>query len=94
MKDFIGPRGKAQKEVFLKILSETDPVFTKWATGAILSWNNSTVPPNVIHIHGTADTLLPYRYVTAAHTIKQGTHLMVMDKATEISALLKQLIAG
>ncbi len=93
-KKFVGPKGEEEKKVFTQILNESKPEFTSWATGAILNWTNKDVPENVIQIHGDADHLLPYRLVQCNYTIKGGTHLMVMDKAKEISALLKQLIAG
>ena len=93
-KDLVGPEGRLQKQTFLKILDETDPAFTAWAVHAILNWHNTVEPPNLVHIHGTADRLLPLRYVHADHEIKGGKHIMIMDKAEEISALLKKLVAG
>lgn len=89
---FVGPRGASQKETFRQILSESDPRFTVWAIGAILNWTNTVVPSNVTHIHGTADRLLPNRYVKAHYLISEGRHIMIMDKADELSMLLKQLI--
>lgn len=92
-KDLIGPTGKMQKQTFLKILEETDPVFTAWAIDAILHWRNNVVPENLIHIHGTADRLLPFRFVQPHHVVKGGKHIMIMDKAAEVSKLLKMLLA-
>jgi hypothetical protein len=92
-KGFVGPKGVEEKKVFTQILNESNPIFTAWATGAILNWTNTEVPPNVVHIHGDADHLLPYKMVKCNHTIKGGTHLMIMDKAKELSILLKQLIS-
>lgn len=92
-KRFVGPKGQEEKKVFMQILHESNPAFTSWATDAILNWKNKDVPQNVVHIHGDADTLLPYRYVKCNHTIKHGSHLMIMDKAKELSILLKQIIS-
>jgi pimeloyl-ACP methyl ester carboxylesterase len=91
-KNLIGPQGRLQKQIFKKIVEETDPVFTAWAIDAILHWNNTTVPPSLVHIHGTRDTLLPMRFVQPHHVVKGGKHIMIMDKAEEISALLKNLV--
>ena len=88
----LGSRGEDQKKLQLKILENSDPTFTRWATHAILSWRNLTIPKNIVHIHGKADKLLPYKYVKADYTIEDGEHVMIMDKAAEISALLKKLI--
>lgn len=51
-----------------------------------------TIPGNIIHVHGTADKLLPCRYVKADYLIEGGTHVMTLDKHTEISRLLQQLL--
>lgn len=87
----LGAKGIEQKKLQLQIMKDSDPAFTRWAMDAIVNWNNTVVPKNVIHIHGTADKLLPYRYVKADYTIKDGEHVMIMDRAEEVSQLLKQL---
>ncbi len=91
---FLGVKGTEQRKIRQQLIQDSDPVFTKWAIGAILHWQNKTAPTNITHIHGTADKLLPYRYVKPDHTIEGGEHLMVMDKAGEISVLLKKLVVG
>ena len=87
-----GRNGKEQKKVFLAIVRDTDPGFVKWCISAILNWKNKDVPPNIIHMHGTADRLLPHRFVKADHLVKGGNHVMPMDSHEEVSALLKKLI--
>jgi pimeloyl-ACP methyl ester carboxylesterase len=88
----LGARGAEQKKVQHEIIQASNPAFTRWAMDAIVKWNNTTIPENVIHIHGMADRLLPYRYLKAHHVIDGGEHVMIMDKAAEVSALLKRLI--
>ena len=88
----LGPKGAEQKKVQKQIMKNADPAFTRWAINAIVNWRNTIVPKNVIHLHGTADKLLPYRYVKADYTIQKGEHVMLMDEAQEVSELLKRLI--
>lgn len=90
---FLAPKGKPQKELFNAIARDSDYQFTKWAIEAILHWKNRKIPKNLIHIHGTADRLLPIRRVKADYRIKGGTHLMIMNNHAEVSALLKKIIA-
>ena len=92
MKWFFGRNGKEQKKVYLEIVRDTDTDFVKWAITAILNWNNNEVPTNLVHMHGTADRLLPHRLVKADHLIKGGNHVMPMDSHKEVSALLRELI--
>ncbi|MBA2248588.1 MAG: alpha/beta hydrolase [Chitinophagaceae bacterium] len=82
----------SQKKIISQIITDTDPQFSKWAIGSILHWQNETKPANVLHLHGTADKLLPLKYLKADHVIDGGTHLMLIDKAPEISVLLRRLI--
>ena len=88
----LGVTGAEQKKIQRQILNDSDPAFTRWAIGAILNWKNMTVPQNITHIHGTADSLLPYKYVQPHHTIQGGAHIMIMDKATEVSELLRKIV--
>lgn len=93
LKRVISRNGKEQKKVLLAIIRETDMHFAKWSFTAILNWDNKEVPKNLIHMHGTADRLLPHRLVKADHLIKGGNHVMPMDSHEEVSALLKDLIS-
>ncbi|UAY51450.1 alpha/beta fold hydrolase [Ferruginibacter albus] len=92
LKYFFNSKGTEEQKLHKIILQETDVPFTKWAIGAILKWKTNNPPSNITHIHGTADTLLPYYKVKADYTIKGGTHIMTLDRAKEISALLKKLL--
>jgi pimeloyl-ACP methyl ester carboxylesterase len=88
----LGAKGIEQKKLQLQIMKDSDPVFTRWAMDAVVNWKNTIVPKNITHIHGTADKLLPYRYVKADYSIKGGEHVMVMDRPQELSQLLKRII--
>ena len=92
IKWIFGKNGKEQKRVYLEIVKDTDTDFVKWAITSILNWKNEEVPKNLVHMHGTADRLLPHRLVKADHLIKGGNHVMPMDSHEEVSALLKELI--
>ena len=88
----LGAKGKEQNEILKEIIKDTDTTFLKWASGAIVNWGNKIIPENLIHIHGTADKVLPYKLVKASYTIENGTHVMPMNNYEEISLLLKKLI--
>ena len=88
----LGAKRKEQKALLHKIISDADIPFTRWAIHSILNWKNEEIPDNLIHIHGTADRLLPYSRVKATYTIEKGTHVLPMDQHIELSTLLRQLI--
>jgi pimeloyl-ACP methyl ester carboxylesterase len=79
-------------EIYESIIQRTDIPFYKWAIEALIHWNNTVVPGNIKHIHGTADKVLPYKLVKADYTIENGSHLMIMENAQQISLLLNSLI--
>ncbi len=61
------------------------------AIHCIISWDNKEIPENVVHIHGTADLILPYhKIVKCDYTISDGTHFMIEDRADEISAAINE----
>jgi pimeloyl-ACP methyl ester carboxylesterase len=88
----LGGTTRDEKKLLHQIIRESDMGFVRWAISAILHWENMTIPANIIHVHGTADKLLPYRYVKADYRIEGGTHVMTLDKHQEISQLLEKLI--
>jgi pimeloyl-ACP methyl ester carboxylesterase len=87
-----GARSDEQRERLKKVINNTIKGFNEWAIDQVVNWKNASVPANVSHIHGNADYLLPRRYVRADHVIENGGHLMVINNAKEVSALLRELI--
>jgi len=90
----MGKVSKKHRDLFIDMLRKTPPKFAKWAVGAILDWDNQTIPENVYHIHGDNDMVFPYKRIRNATIIKGGTHLMVMNKPKEINAWLKNTLAA
>ena len=78
--------------LFKDMLKKSSPVFVKWAMGAVLKWNNQTIPPNVYHIIGDKDRVFNYKLIKDAIIIKGGTHIMVFDMAKQINKLLKTIL--
>jgi pimeloyl-ACP methyl ester carboxylesterase len=78
--------------LFQDMLKKSSPIFVKWAMGAVLKWDNQTIPPNVYHIIGDRDRVFNYKLIKDATVIKGGTHIMVFDKAKQINELLKTIL--
>jgi len=85
-----GADTKEKRELLADILKDTDGGFVKWALRALLSWDNSTYPGNVTHIHGTTDRILPSELVHPDYWIEKGTHMMVYDRADEIGNIISK----
>ena len=78
--------------LFKSMLKNSSPVFMKWAMHAILNWDNSSIPDNLHHITGNKDLMFPYKRIRDATIIYGGTHIMIFDKAAEISRLLQEIL--
>ncbi len=84
--------GREEKKLLKNILKQTDDTFLKWAIGRITIWRNDQVPPNVVHIHGTSDKIMPIRFVGDCMRIEGGGHLMIYQKADRISHIVNTIM--
>lgn len=87
-----GTENKTEKELLRKILQVTDTQFLKWAIDKIVSWKNETEHKNMVHIHGTADKILPMRFVNCQIEVVNGGHFMTLNKAKELDEIVKREI--
>ncbi|MFN8336671.1 MAG: alpha/beta hydrolase [Cyclobacteriaceae bacterium] len=87
---FFGIQTVQERALLSEILRDTDLRFLKWALHQIVHWKNELTPENGILIHGSADRLFPNSQ--ADITIPGGGHFMIVNRAAEISAQLKQIL--
>lgn len=83
---------EADKKLLKEILDDTDPAFFNWAIDKIVNWKNAEPPKKYVHIHGTADRIFPIQFVSCDFEIKNGGHFMTLDKAEEVSSILKEIL--
>ena len=86
---FFGTTSLFDRQLLKQILLDTDPAFLKWAIEKIARWKNLVPPKKVFHIHGTCDRILPFYFVNCDLGIKGGGHLMTINKASELSKIIK-----
>jgi len=89
---FFGTQTPQDRKLLAEILHDTDTRFAKWAIDKIVTWKNEINHLNLKHIHGTADRILPYRFVTCDLMVKNGGHLMTVNKAEELTEKIKSLL--
>jgi pimeloyl-ACP methyl ester carboxylesterase len=85
-------RSSEDKKIISSMMGASDIVFLNWAIDKIVHLKNEVVHKNLIHIHGTADRILPIRFINADIVIKGGTHLMIMNKAAEVQQKILEAI--
>ncbi len=86
-----GATTKSEKELLSSILKDTDVQFSNWAIDKIVGWDNADQLQNVTQIHGTKDKILPFR--EARYVIEGGEHLMIVNRADEVSQAIKNVLA-
>ncbi len=87
-----GARAAADKALLAAILEDTDPRFYRWAMNSMVHWDNAVIPQHLIHIHGTDDHIIRFQQVKADYAIEGGGHLMVYNRAAEISRIIQHYL--
>jgi len=83
---------KKRVDLYRKYLSMRDENYLPWAIYNILNWEQKEPMPNVVHIHGNNDGIFPIKHIKNCIIIEGGTHVMILNKAKEISQLLLEVI--
>lgn len=87
---FFGASSTFDKQLLKQILIDTDPTFLSWAIDKVVRWANQTQTKNIFHIHGTSDRVLPFKFANSNLAIKNGGHLMTLNKADELNNIIRQ----
>ena len=91
---FFGAHTRFEKELLKEIILDIDERFLRWSLGQLLDWPQQEVLPGLVQIHGTADRVLPLNDRPGLIKVTAGEHLMVMDRADEISAILGKILTS
>lgn len=94
VKRFFTKESSSDRELMYHMIRNSDEHFIRWAIQAILSWDNTTLPTHYFHVHGTRDEILPSRFTHPSQLVKGGGHLMVLDRAKEVNAILATQLLG
>ena len=90
----LGVESEEEAELCRDFRRHIDPGYLNWAIGVILRWRNKWRPRNFYHIHGGRDRIFPLRRVRPTHVIGDGGHLMIYNRAVQISRLLGDILEG
>jgi len=91
---FMGAGNKEMKAIVYSYVNNIDPKFIKWSLHVIVNWEHKERHPNLVHIHGSNDHLIPCRYVKADYIVEKGGHLMVMNRANEVNRILEEILVS
>ncbi len=86
--DFI----KKRVHLYKKYLSMRDKKYLPWAIHNVLNWKQVNDYKNTIHIHGNKDGIFPIKNIKNCIIVEGGTHIMILNKAREISRILTTIL--
>jgi pimeloyl-ACP methyl ester carboxylesterase len=86
----LGVSTKEEKEMVRAYRKNADLVFVDWAISQIVNWKNGWQPENIIHIHGEKDKIFPIKKISPSFVVKDGTHMMIYNRAKEISEFIEK----
>lgn len=87
-----GSNVKKRLELYKKYLSVNDKRYLDWAIKQMVCWNQDKASNAVIHIHGDKDMVFPHNYIQSCITVKDGTHIMIINKFRWFNKNLPKLI--
>jgi len=81
-------------ELYKKYLSVNDSKYLSWAIENMVCWNQEENINNIIHIHGDKDAVFPIKNINDCITVKNGTHIMILNKFKWFNDYLPKLIVS
>lgn len=92
--DRLGVSNEEEKMMVRDYRRNADPVYVNWAIDQVLNWKNGWHPDYLVHIHGDRDKMFPIKRINATHVISGGTHMMIYNRAAEISHCIEKELSG
>ena len=86
----LGISNKEEREMVRAYRKSANPVYLHWAIDKVVNWKNNWHPDNLVHIHGDKDKIFPIKKINPSHIVKEGTHMMIYNRAGEISAYIEK----
>lgn len=92
LQGIVEPDRRYDKSTFKDMLKKKDPAYLKRSADMITCWNREQHQESIIHIHGDNDHTIPFENVNCSYVIEDGSHMMVLTRAGEISALISEVL--
>ncbi len=89
-----GDSTKKRLELYEEYLSIRDPHYLSWALDKMVNWNQEEYAPNLAHIHGEKDPVFPISNIENCIHIKDGTHVMIVDRFKWFNEHLSDIITA
>ena len=87
-----GVKDQQERKLFYQILQDTDYDFLRWALQSLLALRELPQVPHLMHLHGTADRVIPCPSTPEVVKVAQGGHFMICNRAAEVSDIIDRYL--
>lgn len=87
----VGPKSKKRLRLYQDYLHVRSKQYLDWALEKMVTWDREEELKGIIHLHGEKDLVFPMKYITGGTVIKDGTHIMILNRGREISKKLLEI---
>lgn len=85
---------KQRLALYEKYLSVRNKNYLDWAIEQIINWERTEIDNEIIHIHGDADEVFPPKNIKEFIPVKNGTHIMILNKYKWLNENLPKILLG
>lgn len=77
---------------YKKYLTERDPEYLSWSIERLVKWNRNSPPKDIIHIHGTQDSVFPIKNIQNPLIKIDGDHTIILTKSDWFNKNLPKIL--
>ena len=93
LQPIVEPDRKKNKKTFKSMLRSKNAAYMKRTVSLIINWDREYNTKPVYQIHGTNDHTLPIRKIKSPNFIvDQGSHMMTLTRAKEVSVIINSVL--
>jgi pimeloyl-ACP methyl ester carboxylesterase len=93
LQPIVEPDRRKNKATFKEMLASKNATYMKRTIPLIIHWERTSNTHKIYHLHGTNDHTLPYRKIKSPdYTIDDGSHMMTLTRAKDISTVLRVIL--
>jgi hypothetical protein len=89
----MGPRSKKRLELYQAFLHVRSAGYLNWAIKNMVCWQPTVPNEEIIHIHGDGDVIFPIKNIKNCLVIEGGTHIMLLNKGSQVSKIIIEAIS-
>lgn len=92
LQPIVEPDRKKEKETFVSMLDRKSPLYFKRTVEMLIHWDRKFCNEDIVHVHGSNDNTIPMDDFSPNYVIEDGSHMMTLTRAEEISILLNRIL--